>query len=253
MATLTVHSDDPTNPSMVVRLSSNGLIPALSTSPGSLVFGPTVFDPVCSGLCGQTLNESITDSGPAELFLDRLTFSGSSAFSGAGPTSPVTRVEQTNSFLESVTFHPNGGPARAIRGTLHVQDNVAGADPPTAISQDIALCGESVGRGIRVLAYLPDGTLLRSLDKLSLQSHGVTKAIKIEINKSSQLQLQTIDPPTSCQRIQFQYENQGLQAVSTTANRGSYYVLSIMAGSRRTTVSFTLGANEFKTIITTVQ
>lgn len=246
-ATLTISTDDPANPSFVVTLTGTGLLPGISAAPSPLIFGPTVYDPVCSPTCGSTQSEVITNPGQAELILDIINLTGDPAFSAPGPTSPLTRVPVSSSFNEPVTFHPTTT-GRAITGTLTVGDTINGERP--AITQSIPLCGEAVGRGIRVLVKDNHGNTVSKVDMLKLQSHGVTNPVNIQLKN---LTLTTINPPTSCQQIQFHYENQGLQAVGTTSNRGAYYVLSITVGNKHYSNSFTLGVNEFKQITATVQ
>ncbi len=63
----------------------------------------------------------------------------------------------------------------------------------------------------------------------------------------------TANPPNSCQRVQFHYENQDLQSTDLAGQRGSYYILTLTVGNKHATISFTLGVNEFKTIVATVQ
>ena len=75
------------------------------------------------------------------------------------------------------------------------------------MDRTVHLCGESVGRGIRVLAVNTPGCPFSTVKRLTLQSYGTKKRIKVDRRN---LALTTIDPPTSCQRIQFQYENQNL-------------------------------------------
>jgi photosystem II stability/assembly factor-like uncharacterized protein len=247
-ATLTVNSDDPVNPSLAVSLSGVGLVPFIDPTPTPLIFGPTVYDPVCGASCGQTLPETISNTGQTELILDTLSVtSGGSSFSAPGATSPLTRVQPGHSFNENVTFHPTTGPARKVTGTLHVEDTLGGAG---SVSADVPLCGESVGRGIRVLVYDTNGSLVATVDRLALKSHGLTNPINIQ---QKNLTLTTIDPPTSCQRIQFHYENQNLPAAGATVQQGSYYDLTVTVGSKHASQTFTLGVNEFKTIVVTVQ
>jgi Abnormal spindle-like microcephaly-assoc'd, ASPM-SPD-2-Hydin len=251
-ATLTVNTNDPTIGSQGVSLSGTGLLSAISASPDPLIFGPTVLDPACGGVCGQTQNEVITNSGAAELILDVLTFSGDPAFSGPGPTSPLTRVQPTNSFNEPVTFHPIGTtPSYKLTGTLTVQHNVAGAAPPLSISETVDLCGEAVGRGIRVLALDPAGNPLTTIKMLKLQGFGFVNKVNENLKD---LTLTTINPPTSCQQIQFQYQNQNLPTTDTngSGNPGSKYNLVVYSGNNHAEVTFTLGVNEFKIIRITV-
>ena len=246
-ATLTVTSDDPVQPNIAVALSGTGLMPFILTSPNPMIFGPTVYSPVCDPLCGQVMTQTITNNGLAELILDVLSFSGSPAFSGPGPTVPVTRVQPSQSFLEPVTFNPSGGPARKLTGNLHIQDNVVSGP---VVQADVPLCGESVGRGIRVLAYDTNGNIIPSVSRLQLQSHGLTNPVNINLKK---LDLVTINPPDSCQIIKFHYENMELQATEVEGNRGSYYILTVVNGNKRGVVSFTLEVNEFKIINVTLQ
>jgi hypothetical protein len=196
------------------------------------------------------LDATIIDSGQVELILDKLLFSGSPAFSGSSATAPPRRVQSGGSFVESVIFHPTSGPARKVTGVLHVEDTLGPAPTAPAVSADIPQCGESVGRGIRVLVYDTSGNLVTTVGRLTLQSHSLTSPINIQ---ERDLPLTTIDPPTSCQRIQFQYENQNLPATDLAGQRGSYYILNLDVGNKHTTVSFTLAVNEFKTIVATVQ
>jgi hypothetical protein len=246
-ATLTVTSDDPVQPNIAVALSGTGLMPFILTSPNPMIFGPTVYSPVCDPLCGQVMTQTITNNGLAELILDVLSFSGSPAFSGPGPTVPVTRVQPSGSFLEPVTFNPTGGPARKLTGNLHIQDNVVSGP---VVQADVPLCGESVGRGIRVLAYDTNGNIVPTVTRLQLQSHGLTNPVNINLKK---LDLVTIEPPTSCQTIKFHYEHMDLQATEVEGNRGSYYILTVVNGNKRGVVSFTLEVNEFKIINVTLQ
>ena len=251
-ATLSVVSNDPANSNVLVSLSGVGLLPAITTSPNPLIFGPTVYDPVCSGVCGQTKPETITDSGLSQLILDLFTFSGSgsSAFSGPPAASPPDRVNPTLSFIEQVTFRPTSSPSRAVRANLRVTDTMGPSPTDLPVTADIPLCGESVGRGIRVIVYDTSGNIVQNVTRLSLQSHGLTNPVNIQLKNQA---LTTIDPPTSCQRIQFEYENQNLQAVGIAAQPGSYYTLSVTVGNKKASVSFPLGVNEFKIITLTVQ
>jgi hypothetical protein len=59
---------------------------------------------------------------------------------------------------------------------------------------------------------------------------------------------------TSCVANQKrQYENQSLPATDTLNQRSSYYTLAVTAGGKSTTITFTLGVAQFKTIIVTIK
>jgi hypothetical protein len=67
------------------------------------------------------------------------------------------------------------------------------------------------------------------------------------------LPLQTISPPTSCQTIRFQYENQKLPATEQDHPSSSYYTLNTSAGgNRQSTVTFVLAPNQFREIVMVV-
>jgi hypothetical protein len=246
-AVLTVNSDDPVTPSIAINLNGTGLLPGISPSPSPLIFGPTVFDPACGTKCGITGIEQVTNNGLAELILDVLSFTGNS-FSGPAATNPPTRVVPGGMFSEQVTFHPIGGPARKVTGVLHIEDSLP-LDPGNTVATDVPLCGESVGRGIRVLVVDRNGNPVSNVGALKLNSVGVTPPNNVNLKK---LPLKTIDPPTSCQRIQFQYENQNLASTNQSAPRGSYYSLSVTVGNHHSTQTFTLAVNEFKILVVTV-
>lgn len=247
-ATLTVNSNDPAQPSIAVSLGGTGLLPAINGVPSTIIFGPTVYSPLCGTTCGQSQTETISDTGQAELLLDLIATMGDPSFSVPSATNPVTRVQPGSSFGAVVSFMPTGGPSRALRGTLTVEDTVNGEVAP--ITMTIPLCGESTGRGIRVLVYDTSGNLVTTVSKLSLQSHGLTKPVNIQLKN---LSLVTISPPTSCQTIQYQYENQKLQVAGYAGNRGAYYTLSVSVGNKHATISFTLNVADFKTLSVVVQ
>jgi hypothetical protein len=132
---------------------------------------------------------------------------------------------------------------------MTITDSMGPTPTAPAVTRTVNLCGESVGRGIRVLAVHPDGTPYSSLKSLKLISHGFHSNVNINLKN---LSLTTIDPPTSCQRIQFQYENQNLPSTDKAGNQGAYYTLTVTAGNQAQTQTFTLAVNEFKVLVLTV-
>jgi hypothetical protein len=245
-ATVSVNTDDPVTPSQAVSLSGSGLLSEIGVQPDPVVFGPTVFDPSCGTPCGQTRDATVSNTGQAELIVDKIAFSNP-IFAGPGAASPPRRVAPNGSFTEPITFHPTGGPARAIRGTLSIQQDVAGST--IAVQRNVALCGESVGRGIRVLVVNSSGAIYPTVDRIRLESVGLKPKISANMRNAA---LTTIDPPTSCQRIQFHYENQNLKVAQTTGQPASHYLLRVTQGKRTTRLTFDLAVNEFKVLVVTV-
>jgi HYR domain/Abnormal spindle-like microcephaly-assoc'd, ASPM-SPD-2-Hydin/HYDIN/CFA65/VesB-like, Ig-like domain len=252
-ATLTVNSDDPSNPSIAVALTGEGLLPAIASAPGTptspLIFGPTVYDPNCGIFCGQTQTETFTNTGQAELIADLVAFTGDPAFSGPGASSPPDRFAPGTSLSEPVTFHPTA-PARKVTGTLTLTDAFP-LDPAQApVTRSVPLCGEAVGRGIRVLVEDNAGNPITTPVSIQLRSVGTSPNVIVNANS---LALQTISPPTSCQTIRFHYENQKLPATEEGHASSSYYtIVATVGGTRKAAVTFTLAPNEFRQIVMVV-
>lgn len=249
-ATLTVNSDDPANPVQTVSLTGEGLLPALASAPGTpaspLIFGPTVYDPNCGIFCGQSKTEVFTNTGQAEWIADVVSFTGDPAFSGPGPSSPPDRFAQGTSLFEPVTFRPTA-PARKVTGTLTVRDTFPLDGPGLTVERSIPLCGEAVGRGVRVLVEDNAGIPITTPIDLRLRSVGTSPNVNILLKS---LSLQTITPPTSCQTLRFHYENQHLPATEQDHPSTSYYTLDVTAGGNRSaTVTFVLAPNEFREIV----
>jgi hypothetical protein len=102
-----------------------------------------------------------------------------------------------------------------------------------------------------VLVVNSNGVPYATVNRLHLQSHGTS--IGVNVNKSA---LPLVPVTTSCQPgQQMQYQNQSLPAASGTNSSGksSYYSLSISAGGKSSSLTFTLGASEFKTLVVTVK
>ncbi|HUP87336.1 MAG TPA: choice-of-anchor D domain-containing protein [Acidimicrobiales bacterium] len=247
-ATLTVNTDDPVTPSFPVSLTGSGLKPAIGAAPSPLIFGPTVYSPMCGVSCGVTSPVVITNTGQAELILDVLSLGASPAFSAPAATTPPTRKQIGTTLSEPVKFAPSGGSARRLESNLHIQDSFP-LDPGNVVARDVLLCGESVGRGFRVLVRDRQGNVVTKVDSIKLASVGVTPNASFNVKNSL---LTTIDEPVSCQQIRFHYENQNLQATDQSAPRGSYYTLTASVGNKHSTVTFTLAPNQFRTIDMTV-
>jgi HYDIN/CFA65/VesB-like, Ig-like domain len=238
---LQVGTSDPANPSKSVTLSGMGLVPAIQTSAAALVYGPTVIQSQAPGYAGATTGLVITNVGQSELIVDSMT--AASPFSAPAAMAPPARYAPSDSFNEPVTFAPTS--VGKYVGTFSVSDN----DPEGGASKSVPLCGEAVMRGIRVLAVDVHGTPFATVAKLHLQSHGTAQNININAQN-----LPLVPVTTSCDPgAQMQYQNQPLPAAGTVNQRSSYYTLSVTAGGKSTTVTFTLDVAEFKTLVVTVK
>ena len=245
-ATLRIDTDDPATPTLTAALSGNGLLSAIGGVPDPVIFGPTVTSPACGAICGLTSLVTVTNTGQAELIVDSIGFSNP-AFSGPLATNPPARVASNASFAEPVLFAPTGAPDRSVDGVLSIAHLVSGS--VLTVAKNIPLCGEAVGRGIRVLVVKKDGTVYPTISRLTLQSFGLQRKTSVD---QRNLALTTIDPTTSCQRIRFHYENQNLPVAETIGKKSAYYTLKVTVGNLSATQTITLAANEFKTIVVTV-
>jgi hypothetical protein len=240
-ATLAIASNDPAAPSANVGLSGQGLIPAIDPATGTLIFPPTVITTQVPGYTGTTVPDTFTNTGQAELIADSITTAA--PFSAPGATSPPSRYAPSDGFTEPVTFAP--ATTGKYTGSLTVTD----ADPEAPVSSTVSLCGEGVQRGIRVLVVNGSGVPYQSVDRLDLQAHGTSVGVNIHLKA-----LPLVPVPTSCVAgEQEQYENQNLPATDTTNQRGSYYILSVSAGGKSTSLNFTLAPTQFATLVVTVK
>ncbi|MDQ1697391.1 MAG: hypothetical protein QOJ03_2744 [Frankiaceae bacterium] len=240
--TLTINSTDPVNPATAVALTGIGLVPAILATPASLTYAPTVILSQAPGYTGRALPTEVANTGQSELIVDQLG-TGGAPFSAPGPASPPSRYAPNNHFTESVTFGPTT--VGKFLDTLTIADT----DPEGGATASVPLCGEGVGRGIRVLAVNAAGLPFASIAALKLQGKGT--AAKVNVNAKNLAQ-QAVT--TSCQAgEQMQYQNQTLPVAQTVNQRASYYTLSITAGGKSTTVTFTLGVSEFKTMLITIK
>jgi hypothetical protein len=195
-----------------------------------------------SGYIGQTTSFTVTNTGQAELIVDTLGTSGA-PYSAPGPASPPSRYAANDHFSEPVTFGPTA--AGKFIGALTVSDN----DPEGGASATVPLCGEGVQRGIRVLAVNAAGTPMPSVSALKLSAHGTAQNVNVNVKN-----LPLAGVPTSCDaNAKRHYENQALPATDTLNQRSSYYTLAVTAGGKSTTVTFTLGVTEFKTLVVTIK
>jgi len=240
--TLTITPAAPLSAS-VVTLTGLGLIPAILTTPASLTFQPTVILSQAPGSTGSTQDDVITNTGQAELIVDVLSTTGA-PFSAIGPASPPSRFAPSDHFSEAVTFAPTS--VGKFTGTFTVSDTGAGVGP---VSASVPLCGEGVKRGIRVLAVDANGNLFPAVAKLKLQSHGTAQIVNINVSNLALTAVTTSCDPTQKRH----YENQALPATDTLNQRSSYYTLAITAGGKSTTITFTLGVAQFKTIVVTIK
>ena len=244
-ATLTVGTSDPANPSQVVSLTGKGLLSGIGALPSPVIFDPTVITPACGIVCGTTKNVRITNTGQAELIVDALSFDDP-AYTGPLANVPPDRIAPNGFLDEPVTFTPTAID-RSVEGVMSVQHVVDGST--ITVEKNVPMCGEAVGRGIRVLVTNRAGTVAAKVDRLTLQSFATKRKISVDVRN---LTPTTISPPTSCQTIRYHYENQDLPEAQTVGKNKAYYTLKVTVGKSAVTQTITLAPNEFKQLVVTV-
>ncbi|HEX9823650.1 MAG TPA: choice-of-anchor D domain-containing protein [Actinomycetota bacterium] len=254
VAVLEIDTDDPSNPNYFVGLDGAGIVPSIEAAPDTIIFPPTVVDPVCVGPCGESLPTTISNPGQAELIVDRYDFATTAypaAYSDTGGSLVGQRLAPNTNIDRSILFHPAGGPQRAVRGTLTIVDD-GSPGPGDVPAKTVSFCGEATGRGIRVLVVDRFGTPISTVKELKLTTVGVDPAKNIT---AKSLAPTTVSPPTSCEAFTYHYENQNLPATMAGDPHGSYYKLDAtvnLAGQElHAKAEFTLASNEFKTIVLT--
>jgi hypothetical protein len=240
-ATFSAGTNDPVTPVRTAALDGNGLVSAIQVSASALTYVPTVIQSQAPGNPGSLQNLTVTNIGQAELIVDSM---GTAApFSAPGASIPPARFGTSDHFVEPITFMPTA--TGKFTGSFTVADTNAEGPASAAVS----LCGEGVMRGIRVLVVDGNGVPLPTLSKLQLQAHGTAQVVNVNAPN-----LPLVAVPTSCVAGQQRhYENQSLPATGSANPKSAYYSLDVSNGGKKTSVSFTLDAAEFKTLVVTVK
>lgn len=228
--------NDPTNASLTINMDGTGIVPYAMGTPIDTHFKPTVV--------GFSKTQTITlfNNGPAELIVDNIQMNGT-GYSVAPVNLPV-RLAPNSSTNFTVTFAPQSV-ARRLDGSLVFTTN----DPNHATVTD-TFCGEGVNTGFRLLVLKADGTPYSTVDQITLASYGVKPGTSTQLKNAP---LVAINPPTSCDLIQFQMEKMPLPSTDQNNKRGSYYNLKAKVGNKAQSKSFTLAPSDFFEIVIKLQ
>ncbi len=214
---LTINSNDPSNPAVVIPLNATTPLASASlTFPAGLTFPPTVIQQ--SAACPVKMGVPVTDGGACPVQINSVTLTSTSVppnldYSLTGlPGLPVTLAAgaQLGSGDLDLVFEPSAV-ARTSTGTanfIFVNDPITGATATTAVPY----CGEAVHRGLRVLVTLA-GVPVSTVKKIVLQNafgpeqpHGDFNHIKTIRNAA----LQTVTGVAPCPSFQFHAEFGGV-------------------------------------------
>jgi hypothetical protein len=119
VASITISSNDPVNPTLTVALSGTGTAPVASVSPTSLGFGN---QPINTSSTPQTV--TLSNTGTATLSITGITLGGSNAADFAQSGTCGTSLTAGANCSLSVTFKPAAAGARAALITISTNDPV---------------------------------------------------------------------------------------------------------------------------------
>ena len=211
--TLTITSDDPTNPVLVIPLNATTPLGSASlTFPAGLTFPPTVIQQ--NAACPAKLGVPITDAGTCPVQVNSVTLTQSSTvppgldYSLTGlPGLPVTLSpgDQLGSGDLDLVFEPFAL-ARESTGNVnvtYVNDPITGA----TTTDQVPFCGEAVHRGIRVLVTRR-GVPVAKVKKIQLQTELAPEQWKaiFAVSTVKNALLQTITGAAPCPTFQFHAE-----------------------------------------------
>jgi HYDIN/CFA65/VesB-like, Ig-like domain len=243
--TLTITSDDPSNPVVMETLTAT--TPAANIDvPSPEVFAPTVIQSV--GACQSQVPFPVSNNGTCPLQINSVVVGGANGadYSLAGLPSLATPLQPGHVLGEGnldTVFKPTQI-ARAEQGNVTV---TYVSDPflNTTAEATSDMCGEGVSRGVRVLVT-DNGVPLASVDKIQI-SRLTSNRKSISVDNVMNATLQAQPAVGVCAPFSFQYEWGGAtNPIQLTA--GDYQLtVSTKIGKKRKskTVSFTLGTCSF--------
>ena len=206
--TLTIVSNDPSNPSLTVQVSAQAGAGALGLMP-DVLFPPTVVHTV--GACHSARPVVVSNQGTCALTITDITIIGANAgdFSLSGlPALPVT-LEAGHIVGEGDLKGVFTPAAVARERTAEVKVTFV-SDPATGAtsSQMRELCGEGVRTGARVLVT-QGGVPVPQVHEIELKRlHGGWFGFKKKVDEEKNVALQTVTPTpgTACAPLQFHRE-----------------------------------------------
>jgi hypothetical protein len=243
--TLTLNSNDPCQPVRTVSLNATVVSPQVSVTTATTLFPATVVG------CLNSQTVTVSNTGGAELIVSpSVSGAGYSLGPYLGSGTEGIRLAAGASIQLTVNFAPEFV-ARALLGILTLTSN----DPvnPTAT---VDFCGEGTPNGIRVLVLQRNGRPYPMVDQIMLQSPtGNLNRLNVPLT--------VINPPDSCEPIQFHYEtapllsNAGGSAFDMNASfsnnkKKSGSTLHITIKNKHRTINLNPQSCDFQVIVVTM-
>jgi hypothetical protein len=248
--TLTITSDDPSNPTVTIPLTATTPAVNVDVPPDVAPFGynfpATVIQSV--GACSSKNPFPVSNNGICPVNINSVVISGpkSADYSLAGLPSLATPLGAGQILGQgnlNTVFNPTMI-TRAEQGTVTVTYE---SDPITHATTAVprALCGEGTSRGARVLVTA-GGVPLATVDKIQLNRLGSNRK-SISVDNVNNAKLQTVSQAAPCASFQFQREWGGVtNPIQLTAGDYQITVSATVNGKKKSqTISFTLGTCSF--------
>ena len=251
---LTIQSNDPLRPSFSFPLRGTVLYPTIKATAGTartptLVVGSSTTWPV-----------TITNTGTSSLRV-KPSIAGA-GFSISLPASYYVKDKIGNIIsVNDIVVAPGASSLDLIVGftcpsvlTKFVGTLTLASNDPVHPITTLVFGAEGVPVGMRVLVVGADGTPYPIVDDIQLKRDGKPKT-KVHLKD---VPLTTVDPPASWKRIQYHYQTAlaptgtGEGADNAVGDDGNSYELRVKVGKKTQTLTFTLGASEFKQIVITL-
>jgi HYDIN/CFA65/VesB-like, Ig-like domain len=248
---LTITSDDPSNPALVVPLT--GTTPTGSTSlsvPAGLTFPPTVIQ--ADAACNSQLGVPVANTGSCPVKVTNVAISGANATDYAltgltGLPATVAPGDQLGSGGLNAVFAP-----LAVNRTSTASVDVTFEDDPithTTATDSIPVCGEAVNRGVRVLV-LQGGVPVPVVKRITLQrALAPDQGQPIQTHQTlKNVPLNTVTASGPCPGFQYHAEFGG--ATNPTQLKAGTYRLKVkIKGQKRKLVKFNINTCSFTPLL----
>ena len=244
---LTIDSDDPINPILVIPLTGNTPGPVISLNTAGLTLPPTVIQN--RGSCHSQVGLPIANSGQCGLTINSVGITGPDAadYSLTGlPALPDTvgAGDQLGDGDLDAVFAPS-----TIARTKTASVNVPWVNDPilhTTTTQSVPLCGEATGRGVRVLVTnggVPVATV-RKVTLYYVNQFGFQEPPAILIQRKVNLPLATVTGTAPCPTFQYHYEFGTVSNETRVLKPGNYLmIVTIVSGGHVKTKSVKVNLN----------
>jgi HYDIN/CFA65/VesB-like, Ig-like domain len=249
---LTINSDDPSNPVLVVPLT--GTTPTGSASltvPAGLTFPPTVIQG--DAACSSTLGVPVANTGNCPVKVTNVAISGADAtdYSVAGLTGLPATIAPGDQ-LGSGDLNAVFAPLAVNRTSTASVDVTFENDPIThaTATDSIPVCGEATHRGVRVLV-LEGGVPVPVVKKIKLQVavSPDQPAHIVGLKRLKNVPLTTVAPSGPCPGFQYHAEFGG-ESNPVQLKAGTYRLKVKIKGHKRKVIKFNVTTCSFTPLLT---